>query len=60
MLQRPDFDSKDIDPNLHQRMAKAVDDDDGRSRGTPMHVCTGMYCADAGLNWFVLVCTRLS
>ena len=26
MLQRPDFDSKDIDPNLHQRMAKAVDD----------------------------------
>ena len=26
MLQRPDFDSKDIAPNLHQRMAKAVDD----------------------------------
>jgi hypothetical protein len=26
MLQRPDFDSKDIDPDLHQRMAKAVDD----------------------------------
>ena len=26
MLQRPDFDSKDIDPTLHQRMAKAVDD----------------------------------
>ena len=26
MLQRPDFDSKDIDPNLHQQMAKAVDD----------------------------------
>ena len=26
MLQRPNFDSKDIDPDLHQRMAKAVDD----------------------------------
>jgi hypothetical protein len=26
MLQHPDFDSKDIDPNLHERMAKAVDD----------------------------------
>jgi hypothetical protein len=26
MLQNPQFDSKDIDPNLHQRMAKAVDD----------------------------------
>ncbi len=26
MLQDPDFDSKDIDPNLHERMAKAVDD----------------------------------
>ena len=26
MLQNPEFDSKDIDPNLHQRMAKAVDD----------------------------------
>ena len=26
MLQRPDFDSKDIDPDLHKRMAKAVDD----------------------------------
>ncbi len=26
MLQHPDFDSKDIDPDLHQRMAKAVDD----------------------------------
>ena len=25
-LQRPDFDSKDIDPDLHKRMAKAVDD----------------------------------
>ena len=31
-----------------------------RSRGTPMHVCTGMYHADDGLYWFVLVCTRLS
>ena len=30
------------------------------SRGTPMHVCTGMYYADAGLYLFVLVCTRLS
>jgi hypothetical protein len=26
MLQHPDFDSKDIDPDLHKRMAKAVDD----------------------------------
>ena len=26
MLQNPEFDSKDIDPDLHQRMAKAVDD----------------------------------
>ena len=26
MLQSPDFDSKDIDPDLHQRMVKAVDD----------------------------------
>ncbi len=26
MLQDPEFDSKDIDPDLHQRMAKAVDD----------------------------------
>jgi hypothetical protein len=26
MLQNPEFDSKDIDPYLHQRMAKAVDD----------------------------------
>ncbi len=26
MLQHPDFDTKDIDPNLHERMAKAVDD----------------------------------
>ena len=26
MLQNPQFDSKDIDPNLHQRMAKAVND----------------------------------
>ncbi len=26
MLQHPDFDSKDIDPDLHQHMAKAVDD----------------------------------
>ena len=30
------------------------------SRGTPMHVCTGMYYADAGLYLFVLVCTWLS
>jgi hypothetical protein len=26
MLQNPEFDSKDIDPDLHQQMAKAVDD----------------------------------
>ena len=26
MLQNPGFDSKDIDPNLHQQIAKAVDD----------------------------------
>jgi hypothetical protein len=26
MLQNPEFDSKDIDPDLHQRMAKADDD----------------------------------
>jgi hypothetical protein len=26
MLQNPEFDSKDIDPDFHQRMAKAVDD----------------------------------
>ena len=26
MLQNPEFDTKDIDPDLHQRMAKAVDD----------------------------------
>ncbi len=26
ILQNPEFDSKDIDPDLHQRMAKAVDD----------------------------------
>jgi hypothetical protein len=26
MLQNPEFDSKDIDPDLHKRMAKAVDD----------------------------------
>ena len=26
MLQRPNFDSKDIDPDLHQRIAKAVGD----------------------------------
>ncbi len=26
MLQHPDFDPKEIDPDLHQRMAKAVDD----------------------------------
>ncbi len=26
MLQNPEFYSKDIDPDLHQRMAKAVDD----------------------------------
>jgi hypothetical protein len=26
MLQNPEFCSKDIDPDLHQRMAKAVDD----------------------------------
>ncbi len=26
MLQHPGFDSKDIDPDLHQRMAKAADD----------------------------------
>ena len=25
MLQNPEFDTKDIDPDLHQRMAKAVD-----------------------------------
>jgi hypothetical protein len=27
MLQNPEFDSKDIDPNLHYHMAKAVGDD---------------------------------
>ncbi len=26
ILQNPEFDSKNIDPNLHQLMAKAVDD----------------------------------
>ena len=26
MLQAPEFDTKDSDPDLHQRMAKAVDD----------------------------------
>jgi hypothetical protein len=26
MLQNPEFDSKDIDPDLHQQMTKAVDD----------------------------------
>ncbi len=26
MLQNPEFDSKDIDPDLHQQMAKAVND----------------------------------
>jgi hypothetical protein len=26
MLQNPEFDSKDIDPDLHKHMAKAVDD----------------------------------
>ncbi len=26
MLQNPEFYSKDIDPDLHQQMAKAVDD----------------------------------
>ena len=26
MIQRPDFDSKEVDPDLHKRMARAVDD----------------------------------
>ena len=39
MLQHPDFDSKDIDPDLHQRMAKAVD-------------VLGMYLVHTKTYWF--------
>jgi hypothetical protein len=30
MLRNPDFNSKDLDPDLHKRMNRAVDDHDGR------------------------------
>ena len=49
MLQRPDFDSKDIDPDLHQRMAKAVDD--GRIKCFDLR--EGPACGDQDLNLWI-------
>ena len=50
MLQRPDFDSKDIDPDLHQRMAKVL----------MMVALSALTCGRVLWVWFVWVCTVTS
>ncbi len=49
MLQNPEFDSKDIDPDLHQWMAKAVDD--GRIKC--FNLREGLPDADQDLNLWI-------
>ncbi len=51
MLQNPEFDSKGIDPDLHQRMAKAVDD--GRIKC--FNLLEGAADGDQDLNFWISV-----